>query len=303
MLKHRLIAGSVMAAGLMAILFGDALLSEWLGYPFYLFLGALTLTASFFATRELVAIIPEPNRPPQWVCLVGVVALIGIHFAQAGVATAPGWERFGPRSWEPVAVVFGLFVLFAFLVEMYQYKATGDSVTKIAHALLVVGYMGLLTSFFIKLRWLTLDAAHPHVPALYLALATFVPKCTDIAAYFVGRFLGRHKFTPRLSPKKTWEGFAGGFAGGVFAACFLHGFGLVSGVGPAFRSGWVEAAAFGVLVGFVGVLGDLAESLIKRDGQIKDASQTVPGFGGLLDVFDSVLFAAPVAYLWFAVQS
>lgn len=292
-----------MAAGVLAILFGDALLSHALNRPFYPFLCALTLPAGFFAARELVNIIPEPNRPPRDLCVLGVVAMFGIHFVQAGIATVPGWERFGPRSWEPVALLFGLFVLFAFLFEMYRYKASGDSVTKIAHAILVVAYLGLLTSFFVKLRWLTPDADHPHVPALYLALAVFVPKCADIGAFFVGRFFGRHKFTPILSPKKTWEGFAGSFGGSTFAACFLHGFGLLCGVGPAFRYGWPEAVAFGVVVGFVGVLGDLAESLIKRDGQIKDASQTVPGFGGLLDVFDSVMFAAPVAYLWFVVQN
>jgi phosphatidate cytidylyltransferase len=303
MLKHRLIAGSLMAAGVMAILFGDALLSDALGRPVLPFLGVLTLTAGFFATRELVGIIPEPNRPHRGLCLLGVTALLAVHFVQAGVGTVPGLGRFGPRSWEPVALVFAGCVLAAFLVEMYRYTGSGNSVTRIAHAVLVMAYTGLLTGFFVKLRWLTPDADHPHVPAVYLALAVFVPKCCDIAAYFVGRLLGRHPFTPRLSPKKTWEGFAGGFAGGVFAACFLHGFGLVSGVGPAFRYGWGEAVAFGVVVGFVGVLGDLAESLIKRDGQTKDASQTVPGFGGLLDVFDSVLFAAPVAYVWFAVQN
>ena len=303
MLKHRLIAGSVMAAGVLAILVGDALLSHALGFTFVPFLCVLTIVAAWFTTRELVGIIPEPNRPPLELCVAGVVGLFVTHFVQAVVGSLPGWERFGPRSWEPVAAVFALFVLAAFLFEMYRYRASGDSVTKIAHAVLVAAYLGVLPSFFVKLRWLIPDADHPHVPALYLALAVFVPKCQDIGAFFVGRFLGRTKFTPLLSPKKTWEGFAGGFLGSTFAACFLHGFGLLSGVGPAFRYGWIEAIAFGVVVGFVGVLGDLAESLVKRDGQIKDASQTVPGFGGLLDVIDSILFAAPVAYLWFAVQN
>ncbi|MEO2089321.1 MAG: phosphatidate cytidylyltransferase, partial [Gemmataceae bacterium] len=288
MLKHRLIAGSLMAAGVMAILFGDALLSDALGRPVFPFLGVLAVTAVFFAARELVSIIPEPNRPHRGLCLAGVTALFAVHFVQAGVGTLPGLERFGPRSWEPVAAVFAGCVLAAFLVEMYRYTGSGDSVTRIAHAVLVMAYTGLLTGFFVKLRWLTPAEGSPHLPAVYLALAVFVPKCCDIAAYFVGRFLGRHPFTPRLSPKKTWEGFAGGFAGGVWAACVLQWFGLATGVGVVFRHGWAEAAAFGVVVGFFGVLGDLAESLVKRDGQTKDASQTVPGFGGLLDVFDSV---------------
>jgi phosphatidate cytidylyltransferase len=133
-----------------------------------------------------------------------------------------------------------------------------------------------------------------------LALTIFVPKCGDIAAYFVGRMFGRVKLTPLLSPKKTWAGFLGGFGGAAFAAVALMLIGRYVPPGvEVFAFGWPEAVAFGITVGFVGTLGDLAESLIKRDGRAKDASQTVPGFGGLLDVFDSVLFAGPVAYLWF----
>jgi phosphatidate cytidylyltransferase len=303
MLKHRLIAGFSMAGGVLAILFGDALVSDTLNAPFYPFLFALALLAGFFATRELVAIIPEPNRPRRWVCLLGVTALFAVHFGQAWVGYLPGLERYGPRSWEPVAAVFAGFVLLAFLVEMYRHRGNGDSVTKVAHAVLVAAYMGLLPSFFVKLRWLTADGERSHLPAVYLALAVFVPKCQDVGAYSFGRVFGRHPMTPLLSPKKTWEGFFGGFAGSAFAAWFLHTGGLLFGTGPAFRHGWVELVAFAVVVGGVGVLGDLAESLIKRDGKAKDASRTVPGFGGLLDVFDSVIFAAPVAYLWFAVQN
>ena len=98
---------------------------------------------------------------------------------------------------------------------------------------------------------------------------------------------------PRISPKKTWEGFAGGMLTGAAVAVGL------AYLAPAF-SGPLEAAAFGLAVGVAGVLGDLAESLVKRDCQTKDASKSIPGFGGVLDVIDSVLFAAPVAYLWFS---
>jgi phosphatidate cytidylyltransferase len=129
-----------------------------------------------------------------------------------------------------------------------------------------------------------------------LALVIFVPKGNDIAAFFTGTFLGQHKMTPVLSPKKTWQGFAGGMTGGVLVAA---GFGLAASIFPG---GIPEAIGFGLAVGLAGVFGDLAESLVKRDCQMKDASQSIPGFGGLLDVVDSVLFAAPVAYLWFALH-
>src|SRR5262249_42312432 len=132
----------------------------------------------------------------------------------------------------------------------------------------------------------------PYHSGLILALTIFVPKAGDIGAFFTGTFLGKHKMTPTLSPKKTWEGFAGGLVASVLAAV---GLGQIL---PVFRHGMLGAAAVGVVV--AGVLGDLAESLIKRDCQTKDAAKSIPGFGGLLDVIDSVLFAAPVAYVWFS---
>jgi phosphatidate cytidylyltransferase len=100
-----------------------------------------------------------------------------------------------------------------------------------------------------------------------------------------------------LSPKKTWEGFAGGMATSVAVAVFLNRFGQPL-PGGATWLGDLAAVGFGLTVGGAGVLGDLAESLVKRDCGQKDASQTVPGFGGVLDVVDSVIFAAPVAYCW-----
>ncbi len=98
---------------------------------------------------------------------------------------------------------------------------------------------------------------------------------------------------PVLSPKKTWEGAAGGLAAAVGATVAINRF-------QAVLPGLSAEIGFGLSVGLAGMLGDLAESMIKRDGQHKDASQTVPGFGGVLDVVVSILFAAPVAYLWLA---
>ena len=299
MLRKRLIAGSLMAAGIGAILLGDAVLKDVLfGFPFYPFLFVFTLVAGYLATRELVGIIPEPNRPLRWVCAAGVLVLLGSHFVQAAVhPRLPGYEGFDPQSWKLPAYVVGGFVLAAFLVEMSRYRGTGHSISKVAHSLLVIAYLGVLPSFFLKLRWLTFDG-RPDATGLMLALTIFVPKCGDIAAFFVGRAFGRNKMSPHLSPKKTWEGFAGGFLGSAFAAVVLLLIGRAQGV-EVFVFGWAEAVLFGFAGGYAGVLGDLAESMIKRDGNAKDASQAVPGFGGLLDVLDSVLFAGPVAYLWF----
>jgi phosphatidate cytidylyltransferase len=168
-------------------------------------------------------------------------------------------------------------------------------VLRIAVTVWITAYLGLLPCFFAQLRWPPVPA-DPAAPissgSVALALAVFVPKCGDIGAYLTGRFLGRHKMTPILSPKKTWEGFFGGLTVAVIVAL-----GLCQ-LDPARRDMPLAALGFGVTVWIAGVVGDLAESLIKRDCRQKDASQAVPGFGGVLDVVDSVVYAAPVAYCW-----
>jgi phosphatidate cytidylyltransferase len=294
MLKHRVIAGSFMAAGILAILLADHYLAELLRVQFHPFLFLFTMTACVMATRELVSLIPEPNRPSFGLCLCGSLTILAVHFYQAFMSAFPGYAHNDPRTWTLPAYIFGGFILVAFVLEIYRYRATGDSITKIAHALFVVSYIGILPSFFVKLRWLNFTDP-VNTTGLMLTLTIFVPKLGDVSAYFFGRAFGRTKITPLLSPKKTWEGFIGSFVGSMLVSLW------VSTWGPVFKYGWIESLLFGIAIGFAGVLGDLAESLIKRDGNQKDASQTVPGFGGLLDVFDSVIFAGPVAYLWFIV--
>ncbi|MGH7225185.1 MAG: phosphatidate cytidylyltransferase, partial [Gemmataceae bacterium] len=164
--------------------------------------------------------------------------------------------------------------------------SSGGAVIRLALSVWMTAYLGLLPSFLIQLRWLDTRARAA------LALAIFIPKCCDIGAYFTGRLLGRHPMAPVLSPKKTWEGLIGGLL--LSAAATV----AINRPLSVVRGGDWWAAAFGLVVGGVGALGDLAESLIKRDCRRKDASQVVPGFGGVLDVVDSILFAAPVAYCW-----
>jgi phosphatidate cytidylyltransferase len=122
----------------------------------------------------------------------------------------------------------------------------------------------------------------------------------DTGAYTLGRLMGRHKMAPRLSPGKTWEGAAGAALFAVFgswAVFNLIGRMLNSHRAPLESWRWI---VFGLVVGIAGLLGDLAESLLKRDAGRKDSSPWMPGFGGMLDLLDSILFAAPVAYLCWA---
>ena len=117
-----------------------------------------------------------------------------------------------------------------------------------------------------------------------------VVKLGDIGAYSVGRLVGRHKITPLLSPSKTWEGAAGTLLFSVLGSWAVFRF--LPPHGPSW--GWLP---FGLLMGGVGMAGDLAESLLKRDAGSKDSSRWLPGLGGVLDILDSLLLTAPLA--WF----
>jgi phosphatidate cytidylyltransferase len=121
-----------------------------------------------------------------------------------------------------------------------------------------------------------------------------VVKFTDIGAYFGGRALGRHKLIVWLSPGKTWEGLiCGMLTAGIVGIVCVH-------FAPELQLNPHKGFIFGVVIGGIGQVGDLLESLMKRDAQVKDSGHLIPGFGGILDVIDSPLFAAPFAYLLFS---
>ena len=288
MLRYRLITGTLLAVGLAAELVADS----WTA-PYFPILFALAMLCGVVTCLELVALLPAEQRPDLSAVVPGVLGVLASNW-YAPLRHALGDVPLLPTAtgpWPPVVVTFTLVVLASFLHELYHYRGPGNVVVRLAMTTWVVAYLGLLPSFLLKLRWLDGD---PTFTGWLLMLVIFVPKCGDIGAYFTGRLLGRTPFSPLISPKKTWEGFAGGL---VLSALTAAG---IDAAVPIFRHGTIEALAFGVVVGTAGVLGDLAESLVKRDGGAKDASRRLPGFGGLLDVMDSILFAAPVAYLWLA---
>ncbi len=281
MLRSRLIAGTIMA-GVGGLVFGLDTRSA----PVYPLLFLAAMLAGTLAALELRELLPPADRPPRWLVLAGVLGTLAANWADP-VIRAAGHAGFAD-PWRPVVVAVAAAVVAAFLVELATFRSPSGAIGRVAHLTLAVCYLGLLSSFLLQLRW----AGDPTHSAWLLALAVFVPKCCDIGAYTAGRLFGRTPFTPNLSPKKTWEGIAGGLALGAGTAAGIHA------VHPVFAGGWPEAVAFGVAAGAAGVFGDLAESLVKREAGAKDAAARVPGFGGVLDVFDSVLFAAPVAYLW-----
>jgi phosphatidate cytidylyltransferase len=281
MLRTRLWMGACLIALAVAMLVADRGNGPW--YPF-LFLFFTVVGAG--ATVELLNLLPGEIRPARGPCLAGVLAII-----LANWPAHVGYDSFG-SSLELVLGVFAAALLGTFLYEMFRFRVPGGAIVRIAVAVWIFAYLGVLPSFLAQLRWTssTADTSHDRGAAA-LGMAIFIPKMCDIGAYFTGRIVGRHRITPVLSPGKTAEGFVGGLLLSAICAFAINRQVHVLATD-------IRALEFGLTVGLAGIYGDLAESLIKRDSKHKDAGNVVPGFGGILDVIDSIVFAAPVAYWW-----
>lgn len=193
----------------------------------------------------------------------------------------------------PVALWLALSVMLLFGRAAVRFETPGENVEQLGIELLAVSYIGLLLALTVQLRWVA------GAEAGYLALGSLLvcAKGGDIGAFTVGKLCGRRKLAPRLSPGKTWEGAFGAVLGAALCGWLWLRF-----APPLFNpswepSAWQYAVLYGAVLGIVGLLGDLCESLIKRDMGRKDSAALFPGFGGLLDLLDSVLYAGPAALL------
>ena len=170
----------------------------------------------------------------------------------------------------------------SFVVQSLQFEKPGRATLRIAGTLFVLGYVGLLGSFIIQMRWF--EGRHEGLVALLFLVSA--AKGADTGAYTVGRLAGRHKLWPALSPQKTIEGAIGGLVFAVAASLIVAAISRYALELPVLN--WGTAVLFGLIIGVVAQIGDLMESMIKRDCERKDASDAVPGFGGILDVADSL---------------
>jgi phosphatidate cytidylyltransferase len=283
MLRTRIWMGAILIALAAAMLVLDQPYASY--FPFLL-LFILILSAA--ACLEMHLLLGSERSPPLWFSFASLLAIALSNWP------AHLWLR-GVDPWFLILAALTGVVLSSFLVEMARFRRPDSSVVRIAISVWMAAYLGLLPSFLIQLRWLEgADSVFSSCPrgVAALILTIFVPKMCDIGAFFTGRALGRHPMTPVLSPKKTWEGLVGGLATAMAAALIFNR------IWPAMPGQDLAALGLGFTVGLAGVYGDLAESLVKRDCMKKDASRMVPGFGGVLDVVDSIIFAAPVAYCW-----
>ena len=299
-LRNRLTYGPIMLAGLFALLWLDDAAARWtrswMESTYHVRggiggIGLLVLLAIILplAVQEITVLFTAENVRPYRLVAAGGCSLLILH------AFLTQFPPFQPIAASSFAFVLAFIMLGAALRRAWS-RTTQEAILKIAGTVLATLYLGGLAWFLIALRVKRSPAEGGFHGTTWTILSILLMvKFTDVGAYFGGRALGKHKLIFWLSPGKTWEGlFFGLLTAGIVGA-------IASGNGRWLPYvPWWKGFIFGVVIGGIGQLGDLLESMMKRDAQVKDSGSLIPGFGGVLDVIDSPLVAAPFAYLLFS---
>jgi len=294
MLKYRLITGPLLIVMILAVIVVDdwldrvALNQFWSDFfrgkehpPRGLALFAFAaFVAAPLAARELSAIFKAQGIATRKT-LTTTAAMLGV-FLSYGI----------PMDTDPIVAIAILstamiLVFVGALLTFSQNKNVQGVVAAAGAVMFAMVYLGLMMGFFLAIR--------RNHSAWWIVGIVLTTKACDSGAYFTGRSLGRHKLIPWLSPGKTWEGLFGGVVTSILSGM------LLAWLSQRFLSDSDQisirlGAVWGLIFGLVGVFGDLVKSLLKRGAGIKDSSSMLPGLGGVLDVLDSPLMVAPVAF-------
>ena len=264
MLRRTFTALVLAAVGLPAIIYG--------GWFYFLLMAVFLIGAAWEYVRLFRAVQYEPS---EIVTVGGVLVIATARFFLVDAAIP----------------AFVLLVLLAMTVHLFAFERGRDQAA-LDFGVTVAGivYVGWLGSYLIDLRSLP-DGVWWWLLVLPIVWAG------DTGAYSIGAVYGKHKMTPRLSPKKSWEGyFAGLFTSVLVGAFFAYAF---SSMGPQPLHGLIntlQGGLLGLLIGGLAPLGDLGESMLKRQGGLKDSSNIFPGHGGFLDRIDSWIWGAAIGY-------
>lgn len=206
--------------------------------------------------------------------IIGMVVPIVIYFQKGGE---------GFFTLEPFFIVIACLFIF---VLQFTRRDSSQALSSISVTMFGLLYIAWFFSFFVKLKFLSNGT-------LLVAFLIIVTKMGDIGAYLVGSYLGKNPLIPRISPRKTIEGTIGGLIFSLMSA--LAGKAFL----PKFPYG--HLITLGLLLGTLAQVGDLAESLLKRGCGVKDSGSNLSGFGGVLDLIDSLIFTAPIFYFYIVV--
>jgi len=291
MLGWRLVMSAILVPAIIALFWLD----QKSGTSALILL-AFCLFAAVRNAYELTDLLNVRNIRPHFAATAGLSSLVVLagwgHFWFPGYAQSSASSLLTSLGWIGAALTISFVILL--VLEALWYQAPGQSMEALGGNLLTVFYAGGLVAVTAQLRWF------PNPQTGYFEIASMIicVKCGDTFAYTFGRLWGKRKLAPILSPGKTQMGLVGAICGST-----LGGWLWLTYAGRLFDSSITPGSlwnilAYSAVIGQIGLVGDLCESLIKRDVQKKDSAILMPGFGGLLDLLDSPLFAGPFALAW-----
>ncbi|QDU04996.1 Phosphatidate cytidylyltransferase [Gimesia chilikensis] len=284
----------LVSATLIPLLFGLFYLDQRAGSSAPWLLGLCWLLI-LRGTWEITQLLTVRNLKPGYplVCLLSLLICNAAWLPWLVPSLQTGANDLQTLSLALLSVTYAISVLLLFLKNAIRFQEPGQTMEILGAELLGVSYVGFLLATLAELRWV----AGPQTGYLALGALIISAKLGDVGGYTFGRLWGKKKLVPRLSPGKTWMGGFGAIFGASLGAWLWLQF-----TPSLFNDSWSAPAwywsiLFGAIIGVVGLVGDLCESLIKRDVGKKDSAELLPGFGGLLDLLDSPLYAGPVAFL------
>lgn len=295
-LRNRLIFGFTMAAFVIGAVAHDLAQGSHWGLLALGVIGGIAGSIEFTKLARAHATHARLAPLVVVVLLLVLVAHIGATFSWNPDAPGSTTDHATgtPQVLPLIPLILGFGLLWTVLAQMFRY-ATENFFANVGSTLFGMIYLGISLHLLQQLALIEgPDNAIRGTQLFLIFLATV--KMGDIGAYFGGRAFGKHKMSPRISPGKTWEGFAFSFVGAIGGA-YLFTWALTATCAHAPFDGWWQPLVWALVLGPLGVAGDLAESAMKRDAAVKDSSNVVPGFGGFLDILDALILAAPVAFL------
>jgi len=278
---RRLVSSLVLWTVVLTALFsGNRLVSDYVFLAIMLFLGISGL-AEFYGIvgkRGLVCF-------SGWGIFGGVLLMLGTFLNLTGLIGTSG----SPARVNDFETSFLILFVLGLCFRQFISRSNTAGILAISTTLFGIMYVPWLLNFIQKINFFPSVDGH-----FYLLFFILITKFSDTGAYAVGSLIGKHKMIPRISPGKTWEGFAGAIVVSTAASIlFFHFFG-------AHLKGmtYLHATILGVILSVSAVVGDLIESIFKREAGVKDSGSFFPGIGGILDLLDSLLFNAPIMYLY-----
>jgi phosphatidate cytidylyltransferase len=280
---RRLLSTVILWAVILTALFcGNQYISD---YAFLIVMTLLAIVglAEFYgmaAKRELVCF-------NIWGIFGGALLMVGTFFQVTGHIGTQG----SPARVNDFETGFLILFVLGLCLRQFFSKSNTAGIVAISTTLFGLMYVPWLLNFIQKINFFPGLENNGKFYVLYFILVT---KFSDTGAYAVGSLIGKHKMIPRISPGKTWEGFGGAIVVSTLASVlFAHFF-----KDKLFGMNWMHAVIIGVILSVSAVVGDLIESLFKREAGVKDSGNFFPGIGGILDLLDSLLFNAPLMYLY-----